>query len=1003
MIAFNPRRRPGEHGPLARCCGRVAAALLIAALAGSVPAEARPTQKAGAVAKAGAKPARTTSRPDKAAAKARGKPVGRGPAPLATAPPASTPAPGVADCNTSGYASLLRALPLGAAADHAQAIAFDRSWLRWPGPAAADGRYVLVADGQPLATGQGLSLARVVAALPRASGPLPAPLAQAHRHVGAGLDLQMPAPAQMRWAALLRGPLQLVEIGASGQVLRSTGLQVGALLDDLFSAADAPAATPLGARPDARSTRFAVWAPTAQRVNVCLHAPGQASAQRLLTLQRDDGSGIWQAVAPSDLSGWTYTLLVDVHAPGTGMVRNKVTDPYSLSLNTNSQRSWIGDLDSSATQPPGWTGAPRPSRVLANTDLVVYELHLRDFSASDERVPAALRGKYGAFTSTESNGMRHLRALVAAGVTDLHLLPVFDFATVPEHGCSTPAVGGPADGTSQQAAVMAGAAGDCYNWGYDPLHFGAPEGSYASDAEDGAVRIREFRAMVLALHGAGLRVGMDLVYNHTSAAGQNARSVLDRIVPGYYHRLNAQGAVETSSCCANTATERRMMARLMVDTAALWARDYRIDSMRFDLMGHQPRAAMERLQVAVDAAAGRHIHLLGEGWNFGEVQDDARFAQARQGGLNGSGIATFSDRGRDALRGGGCCDSTAEAMAVQGWLNGQFYAPNATSKATRQDLLRSADLARVGLAGTLGGYGFRTADGQVRLSAQIDYAGHGAGYASQPGEVVNYVENHDNPTLFDINVLKLPRDTTPAERARVQVLGLATTAFSQGVAYFHAGVELLRSKDGDRNSFDSGDWFNRIDWTAQTNHWGSGLPPEADNGAMWPVLRPLLADAGIAPGPVEIAFTRDAFFDLLKIRASSSLFRLRTADEVSRRLTLLNTGPEQDPTVLVGQLDGAGLAGAGFGDVLYAINANPQAAILKLPTLQGRAYQLHPVHLAAKAADQRPQQTSRWDASTATLTVPGRTALVYVLDPADAAEPASQGRWRMAPSGGSER
>jgi pullulanase-type alpha-1,6-glucosidase len=530
---------------------------------------------------------------------------------------------------------------------------------------------------------------------------------------------------------------------------------------------------------------------------------------------------------------------------------------------------------------------------------------------------------------------------------------------------------------------MAAAASDCYNWGYDPLHFGAPEGSYASDAVDGAVRIREFRAMVQALHRVGLRVGMDMVYNHSSAAGQHVHSVLDRVVPGYYQRLNAQGGVESSTCCANTATEHRMMAKLMVDTAVVWARDHRIDSLRFDLMGHQPRAAMEQLQQAVDRAAGRHIHLIGEGWNFGEVANGARFVQASQNTLNGSGIATFSDRGRDAVRGGGCCDSTPEAVARQGWLNGQFYAPNgsaAAGTATRDDLLRSADLVRVGLAGTLRGVRMTTRDGNVKALADIDYAGQPAGYASQPGEVVNYVENHDNPTLFDINVLKLPLDTTREDRARVQVLGLAVTAFSQGIAYFHAGVELLRSKSGDRNSFDSGDWFNRLDWTATDNHFGSGLPPQADNAPLWPVLKPLLANAAIKPGPAEIAFTRDAFLDLLRIRSSSALFRLRTADEVAARLTLHNTGPAQEPTVVVGQLDGRDLAGAGYSEVLYAINVSPQAVVLPLPALRGRAYRLHPVHRAADAADKRPVEASRWNADTGTLTLPPRTALVYVLD-----------------------
>jgi pullulanase-type alpha-1,6-glucosidase len=574
--------------------------------------------------------------------------------------------------------------------------------------------------------------------------------------------------------------------------------------------------------------------------------------------------------------------------------------------------------------------------------------------------------------------MRHLRALRAAGVTDLHLLPVFDFATVPEAGCLTPEVSGTPDGETQQAAVAAVAARDCFNWGYDPLHFGAPEGSYASDAADGAVRIREFRQMVAALHRAGLRVGMDMVYNHTSASGQKPQSVLDRIVPGYYQRLDAQGAVETSTCCDNTATERRMMAKLMIDTAVTWVREYRIDSLRFDLMGHQPRDAMRRLQRAVNRAAGRPIHLIGEGWNFGEVKDGRLFVQAAQGRLDGTGIATFSDRGRDALRGGGCCDDAAATLARQGWINGLFYAPNPHARATRQQLLQAADLVRVGLAGTLREGRLLTHEGRVRRFAEIDYAGQGAGYASQPGEVVNYVENHDNATLFDINVLKLPPDTPREERARVQLLGLAVTAFSQGLAYFHAGGELLRSKSLDRNSFDSGDWFNRLDWTARDNGFGSGLPPRADNAALWPSMRPLLADAAIKPTPAEIGFTRDAFLDLLRLRASTPLFRLRSARDIAQRLRFFNLGPDQQPTLIVARLDGRGLPGARFAELLYAINVAPAPATLALPALRGHALRLHPVH--RDGVDRRPAESARWDAARGLLSVPPRTALVYVGD-----------------------
>jgi pullulanase len=212
------------------------------------------------------------------------------------------------------------------------------------------------------------------------------------------------------------------------------------------------------------------------------------------------------------------------------------------------------------------------------------------------------------------------------------------------------------------------------------------------------------------------------------------------------------------------------------------------------------------------------------------------------------------------------------------------------------------------------------------------------------------------------------------------VLGLALTAFSQGVAYFHAGVDLLRSKSGDRNSYDSGDWFNRMDWTYTDNGWPSGLPPERTSAGFWPMLRPLLADPTIKPLPADIRFTKDAFTDLLKIRASSTAFRLTTTQEVQQRLTLLNTGPAQVPAVLLGHLDAQGLAGGGFKELLYAINAGEQSTTLALPALRGRAFQLHPVHRGASAADARPVQEARWEPATAALTVPARTALVYVLD-----------------------
>ena len=240
------------------------------------------------------------------------------------------------------------------------------------------------------------------------------------------------------------------------------------------------------------------------------------------------------------------------------------------------------------------------------------------------------------------------------------------------------------------------------------------------------------------------------------------------------------------------------------------------------------------------------------------------------------------------------------------------------------------------------------------------------------------------PTLFDLNVLKLPAGTSREDRARAQVVAMATTAFSQGVAYFHAGVELLRSKNGDRSSYDSGDWFNRIDWTLADNHFGTGLPPERENAAVWPFMTPLLADAArIKPGSQQIRFTRDAFIDLLQIRASTPLFRLATAAEVQKRLSFptSTTGPGADAALVVGLLDGSGRRDAVFAEVMYALNPKPQAVTVSVAERSGKAFELHPVHRAAAAAgngDLRAAKEARWDATTGLLTVPARTAVVFV-------------------------
>ncbi|MBW8759846.1 MAG: DUF3372 domain-containing protein, partial [Burkholderiales bacterium] len=851
----------------------------------------------------------------------------------------------------------------------------SQSLVRWPG-APAQGRYVLVSSARGalvVQAGQPVTGADDTLALEPSAEPVPAALAQRFKYVADGVLLR--AGERGRVARALRGQALVVREDEQGRVLAASALQVAGALDDLY--ASAGGLDDLGATRSRDGMHLALWAPTAQAVRACVYPDAEGGSSGVVELARDDASGAWRGGLPGQQKGHYYTYLVDVFVPGTGLVRNRVTDPYAVSLNADSRRTWLGTLDDAATRPRHWQRDAAPATVKRSTDMAIYELHLRDFSIGDASVPAAHRGKYLAFTDADSAGMRHLRRLAQAGLTDVHLLPVFDIASVPERGCTTPAIaGGPADET-QQAAVVAGAATDCFNWGYDPLHYNAPEGSYASDANDGPVRVHEFRAMVQGLHHAGLRVGMDVVYNHTSTSGQQAQSVLDRVVPGYYQRLDANGGIEHSTCCDNTATENLMMGKLLVDSVTQWAVQYHVDSFRFDLMGHQPRAVMEALQRRLKVATGHAIPLIGEGWNFGEVADGARFVQASQLSLNGTGIGSFSDRARDAVRGGSSTDSS-HLRADQGWINGEFYDPNGFSHATREDLSTAADMIRVGLAGSLREMVLTTWRGQSTPFDKIAYGNQPAGYASQPGEAVNYVENHDNQTLFDNDELKLPLATSGADRARVQILGAAVVAFSQGVAYFHAGVELLRSKSFDKNSFDSGDWFNRLDWTGRDNGFGAGLPPKQDNGALWDIERPLLADASLKPAPADIAWTSDAFRDLLRIRASTPLFHLASADDVRRRVSFPASGPSQEPTVVAELIDGHGLHGAKFGAVLAVLNVDRQSHALELPELKGRHWRLHPVHLAAHAADTRIARDAVVDDAAGRFTVPARAAVVFV-------------------------
>ncbi|MFB7239510.1 pullulanase-type alpha-1,6-glucosidase [Streptomyces sp. NPDC056269] len=772
-----------------------------------------------------------------------------------------------------------------------------------------------------------------------------------------------------RVRASLRGQLIATQRAANGALLAATGVQTAGVLDDLY----AKKATGAALGPVFRGGRvdLSVWAPTAQ--SVALELDG-----RTLPMRRDDTSGVWSATGPKSWTGKPYRYVVKVWAPTVQkIVTNKVTDPYSTALTTDSARSLAVDLTDPKLAPAGWRGLRKPAAVPLR-DAQIQELHIRDFSVADPTAKADHRGTYLAFTDKASKGSRHLRELAASGTSYVHLLPAFDIGTIPEKKSdrTEPAcdlkVYAP-DSEEQQACVAAAAAKDAYNWGYDPLHYTVPEGSYSTDPE-GTRRTVEFRQMVQALNGSGLRTVMDVVYNHTVAAGQSDKSVLDRIVPGYYQRLQADGTVATSTCCANTAPENAMMGKLVVDSLVTWAKDYKVDGFRFDLMGHHPKAnilavrkALDELTVAEDGVDGKAIILYGEGWNFGEIADDARFVQATQKNMAGTGVATFSDRARDAVRGGGPFD---EDPGVQGFASGLFTDPNTstangTPEQQKARLLHYQDLIKVGLTGNLADYSFTDTSGRTVKGSQVDYNGAPAGYAAAPGEALAYADAHDNETLYDALAFKLPAGTPAADRARMQVLAMATATLSQGPALSQAGSDLLRSKSLDRNSYDSGDWFNAIHWDCgDGNGFGRGLPPAPDNKAKWGHGKPLLVNPALNVGCAQIDGASAAYRDLQKIRTTEPAFSLATANRVQDALSFPLSGPEETPGVITMRL----------GDLVVVFNASPRQQTQRIPGLAGTPYALHPVQ--ANGSD-TVVKTSSYAPGSGTFTVPARTVAVF--------------------------
>jgi pullulanase-type alpha-1,6-glucosidase len=808
-------------------------------------------------------------------------------------------------------------------------------------------------------------------------------------HLRTAAMLKVLPQHQAKIPEILKGQHVVSVISTMENFLAVAALQIPGVLDD-FYAYDGP----LGVTFEQGIPTLRVWAPTAKSVTLRLYPDASPNTlDKPIPMTWDIATGVWSVTGDPGWKGMYYLYEVEVFVrQECKLVRNFVTDPYSFSLARNSSRSQIIDLNDPQLMPEGWQEfeaqiAKQNLYPRYPTDRVLYELHVRDFSANDHTVPEEHRCTYLAFTHFDSFGMKHLKRIADAGITHIHLLPVADNATINENRAEwlkpdfNLLANLPPDSKQQQAILAAFRGKDGYNWGYDPYHYTVPEGGYACNP-DGGFRIREFRQMVMALGQIGLGVVMDVVFNHTFAAGQDEKSVLDRIVPGYYYRLDHDGKVCTSTCCPNTASEHAMVEKLMVDSLTTWAVQYKIDGFRFDLMGHHMKANMEKVRAALDLLTpekdgidGEGIYIYGEGWDFGEVANNARGVNATQWNLRGTGIGTFNDRIRSAMRGGSPFGNKSE----QGFVNGLYTDPNEHEQSPvgvqREKLLSLTDQVRIGLVGNLADYILVNARGMRISGSQIAY-GYG-GYTASPQENVVYVSAHDNETLFDAIQYKAPLHASLEERVRMQMMALSIVALSQGVPFFHAGCELLRSKSFDRDSYNAGDWFNKLDWSKKTNNWGKGLPFEDKNGNCWVLMKERLRRKELAPAPEHILACLNHFEEMLRIRASSPLFRLRTADQVMTRVRFYNTGPGQIPGLIVMSLSdrGENRLDLNYTYILVLFNANKNNLEFPLARLDTADLVLHPI----QAASSDPVvKTCKCNNVVNTVIVPGWTTAVFV-------------------------
>lgn len=556
---------------------------------------------------------------------------------------------------------------------------------------------------------------------------------------------------------LLKEPL---ELGKSYQVAKEGYGEKELLMSGVFSTSAFEKAYhydgDLGALYEKEGTTFRLWAPTATKVTLNLFQKGDTVEAFDQVEMEKKAQGVFETVISGDMHGIYYTYSVE----NLGLLQEAV-DPYARAVGVNGQRAMVIDL--TRTNPEGFQEIKKPE-YKEYTDAVIYELHVRDLSISEDS-GIVNKGKFLGLTEEGTKGpggvSTGLDHLVDLGITHLHLLPSFDFRSIDETKLEE----------------------NNFNWGYDPQHFNVPEGSYSTNPYEGEVRVREFKEMVAALHEKDIRVVMDVVYNHTGASGD---SDFSKIVPGYYYRMNEDGSFSNGSGTGNeTASERSMMRKYIVDSVVYWAEEYKVDGFRFDLMALHDIETMKAVREALNEVDPT-ILIYGEGWTGGDSPLPDKEKALKRNTWRMEGIAAFSDDIRDGIKGHVFTDED------RGFVNGG----EALEESVKFGVVASIDHPEVNYQ-------------EVKYSKGF--------WAKEPSQTITYVEAHDNLTLWDKLAISNP-DESEEELKKMHRMANAIVLTSQGIPFLHAGSEFLRTKEGNHNSYNAPDEINRFVWARKAEY-----------------------------------------------------------------------------------------------------------------------------------------------------------------------------------------